>query len=605
MRRARIVTLLFTDLVGSSNILDELGDDAADELRRIHFSLLRETVSRFRGREVKSLGDGLMVVFPSALDAISCSIRMQQAVAAHNEEQPESELHVRIGLHAGEPITEENDYFGRSVVVAKRLCDRAEGGQILASELVRDIVGSRGGFAFQDLGPMELKGLAQPTRTSAIVWDPTTPVTEQEDDEDEWPAPPVRIVSRKSMWLAVAVALVAIAGMATAVAFLVKDDPQDDGSSTAGPTWTRTDDVDLRGDGAQRINHLVQLPNKLVAVGYEEVDGDQDAAVWTSSDGSEWTRAEESHLAKQGRQIMWGATTTESGIVVVGTDHSDGTARPAAWLSTDGDSWERAAVRSARSSSAVMKRVIESNDGLVAVGYEADGADWDAAVWTSGDGGATWGRVPHDESVFGGTGKQEMRSVATTGGTLVAVGATEGRAEDFEAAAWYSRDGATWEAVRHDKRTFGGTHYQAMTAVTADVERGFVAVGTDGRLDNQDAGAWTSEFGDLWSRAPLEEEELGGKRPQEMHAVTKAGDVFLAAGKDAIDGTADAALWSSSDGLHWMHLEGDETGLGGDGIQEMRSLLVFGDDLVVGVGWTGSDANSDAEVWTARLDSLI
>ena len=169
-----IVTLLFTDLVGSSEMLDRLGDDEADALRRTHFRLLREAVSGYGGEEVKNLGDGLMVAFPSAMDAISCAIAMQQAVTRHNEDHRDMPIVVRIGLHAGEPVQEDNDYFGRAVVIASRICDKAGGGQIIASELVENIVGGRGGFTFRDIGSLDLKGIASPVPAREIVWDQKT-----------------------------------------------------------------------------------------------------------------------------------------------------------------------------------------------------------------------------------------------------------------------------------------------------------------------------------------------------------------------------------------------------------------------------------------------
>ena len=131
------MTLLFTDLVGSTALLDELGDDEAERLRRVHFGLLRDVVTAHGGQEVKNLGDGLMVAFPSAVNAVSCAIGIQQAVHRHNARRGDDRLQVRVGLNVGEPIRDEGDYFGTPVVVAKRLCDTAEGGQILASGLVR------------------------------------------------------------------------------------------------------------------------------------------------------------------------------------------------------------------------------------------------------------------------------------------------------------------------------------------------------------------------------------------------------------------------------------------------------------------------------------
>ncbi len=168
---AGVVTFLFTDLVGSTELLDTLGDDAAETLRRTYFSLLRRAVSDADGDEVKNLGDGLMVVFSSPMNALRCATDIQQAIAVHNQEAPGARLVVRVGLHAGEPVRHEDDFFGTAVVIAKRLCDRAEGGQILASALVSELVGKRGGFRFIPLGPLALKGLAAPVATMVVGWE--------------------------------------------------------------------------------------------------------------------------------------------------------------------------------------------------------------------------------------------------------------------------------------------------------------------------------------------------------------------------------------------------------------------------------------------------
>jgi class 3 adenylate cyclase len=179
-RPSGMVALLFTDLVGSTELLDRLGDDAAEELRRAHFALLRRVVVETGGEEVKNLGDGLMVAFPSAIQAVECAVAMQRAVSEHH--RPDSaHLRVRIGLDAGEPFREDGDFFGTTVVVAKRLCDQAKGGQILASEVVATLIGSRGGFRFQPAGRLPLKGLAQPLAAVTIQWEPATaaPAAEQ------------------------------------------------------------------------------------------------------------------------------------------------------------------------------------------------------------------------------------------------------------------------------------------------------------------------------------------------------------------------------------------------------------------------------------------
>jgi class 3 adenylate cyclase len=168
---AGTVTLLFTDLVASTELIERVGDDEAAELRRAHFRLLRDVVAARGGREVKSLGDGLMVVFGSAVDAVGAAVAMQQAVLRHNRRHPDRQLGVRIGLHAGEPIRDEDDYFGIPVVIARRLCDQAEAGQILTSDLVHALVGSRGGHRFHAVGAVTLKGIVAPVAACELAWD--------------------------------------------------------------------------------------------------------------------------------------------------------------------------------------------------------------------------------------------------------------------------------------------------------------------------------------------------------------------------------------------------------------------------------------------------
>jgi len=165
-----VVAILFTDLVGSTEVLDRLGDDAAEDLRRTHFALLRQAVADADGTEVKSLGDGLMVTFASPVQAVACAVAMQQAIAEHNRTESDRPLEVRVGLHAGDPVRHEDDLHGTAVVVAKRLCDQAEGGQILASNLVAGLVGTRGGFRFRSVGRRKLKGLAEPMPTVTVEW---------------------------------------------------------------------------------------------------------------------------------------------------------------------------------------------------------------------------------------------------------------------------------------------------------------------------------------------------------------------------------------------------------------------------------------------------
>lgn len=168
------VTVLFTDIVSSTELMQRLGDDRYHELRRSHMDLLQSALPRFHGHEVKSEGDAIMAVFDSAVDATACAIAMQQRIHRHNEQHPEAErLHLRVGLAAGEPIRDpDGDYHGTCVVVASRLANDAGTNQILATQLVQDLVGSRGAFIFSPLEERNLKGITGPAQVCEVGWEP-------------------------------------------------------------------------------------------------------------------------------------------------------------------------------------------------------------------------------------------------------------------------------------------------------------------------------------------------------------------------------------------------------------------------------------------------
>ncbi|HET9729320.1 MAG TPA: adenylate/guanylate cyclase domain-containing protein, partial [Acidimicrobiia bacterium] len=166
---SRTCTILFTDVVGSTDLRARLGDDAFDERRREHDRLLADAVDRNGGELVKHGGDGIMAVFASSADALSCCVAAQHALTRENARY-DAPLMLRMGLSAGDVVEEGGDYHGTPVVEAARLCGAAKGGQIVAADVVRVLAGSRGSHDFVPLGPLELKGLPFPVAAWEVAY---------------------------------------------------------------------------------------------------------------------------------------------------------------------------------------------------------------------------------------------------------------------------------------------------------------------------------------------------------------------------------------------------------------------------------------------------
>jgi class 3 adenylate cyclase len=162
-------TILFTDMESSTTLRRNMGDAKVQELVRTHNQIVRDALKTSVGSEIKHTGDGIMASFSSATSALQCAIAIQRGVASHVEQQPDSPFGVYIGLNAGEPIAEEQDLFGTSVDLARRICDHAEPGQILASNVVRELSEGKG-FLFGDIGDVVPKGFEQPVRLYEVRW---------------------------------------------------------------------------------------------------------------------------------------------------------------------------------------------------------------------------------------------------------------------------------------------------------------------------------------------------------------------------------------------------------------------------------------------------
>ena len=157
-----LVTILFTDMEGSTALTQRLGDAKAQELLRSHNTIVREALKAQDGAEIKHTGDGIMASFPSASKALGCATAIQTAFAERNE-TAEEPIKVRIGLNAGEPVAEDEDLFGTTVQLAARVCAHAQPGTILASNVVRELSAGKG-FLFSDQGDVVLRGFEDPVR---------------------------------------------------------------------------------------------------------------------------------------------------------------------------------------------------------------------------------------------------------------------------------------------------------------------------------------------------------------------------------------------------------------------------------------------------------
>jgi class 3 adenylate cyclase len=161
--------ILFTDLEKHTEMMQRLGDERGRAVLREHEVITREALAAYGGSEVKTMGDSFMASFPSAIRALECAIALQKAFATRNETSREP-LKVRVGLSAGEPIAEEDDLFGSSVILAARIADQARGGEIVLANVVRELASGRG-FLFSDRGEVALRGFEDPVHLFELRWD--------------------------------------------------------------------------------------------------------------------------------------------------------------------------------------------------------------------------------------------------------------------------------------------------------------------------------------------------------------------------------------------------------------------------------------------------
>ncbi|MDP9237485.1 MAG: hypothetical protein M3P30_08840 [Chloroflexota bacterium] len=164
-------TVLFTDLVGHTEMMQRLGDERGREVLREHERITRDLLKQHGGAEVKTMGDGFMASFGSVTKAVDCAIALQRAFAAWNDGDgaKASSLEVRVGLNAGEPIEEDGDLFGSTVILASRIAAKAGAGEILIPEPLRHLLSGKS-YVYSDRGATMLKGFEDAVRLYEVRW---------------------------------------------------------------------------------------------------------------------------------------------------------------------------------------------------------------------------------------------------------------------------------------------------------------------------------------------------------------------------------------------------------------------------------------------------
>jgi class 3 adenylate cyclase len=168
-----MVTIVFTDIEGSTELMERLGEQRYLKALLTHNQIVRRCVEKCGGEVVKSQGDGYMLAFASASAALACTVELQRAFARYSERKPEEPLRLRIGVHTGNIFQSDEDLHGRAVVLAARITGQARGGEILVSAACRDYTERTGRWRYREERELQLKGIAARQRASSLEWAPT------------------------------------------------------------------------------------------------------------------------------------------------------------------------------------------------------------------------------------------------------------------------------------------------------------------------------------------------------------------------------------------------------------------------------------------------
>lgn len=160
--------IMFTDIVGSTETTARLGDKMAVELLKAHDGIVRRCLAQHGGTEVKHLGDGVMASFQDLVESVSSAVAIRDELETYNAKS-ENPIHVRIGIHAGEPIEESNDLFGSAVQLAARICQSADADTIVVSGDIKNAC-ANADMKFAPIGSKSLKGFSSPVQLFSPAW---------------------------------------------------------------------------------------------------------------------------------------------------------------------------------------------------------------------------------------------------------------------------------------------------------------------------------------------------------------------------------------------------------------------------------------------------
>ncbi|HSM02728.1 MAG TPA: hypothetical protein VK960_09875 [Acidimicrobiia bacterium] len=365
-------------------------------------------------------------------------------------------------------------------------------------------------------------------------------------------------------------------------------------------TWARSDDPHIVDASYQVINAVVHTSNGFVAGGFDSTGLDADAAVWVSPTGASWERVAAPVFGGPDAQSILGVALGGPGIIAVGFDASGVDTDAAVWASSDGTEWIRIADTAfVAEGDQEIRAVLATDNGFIAAGHDARGSEVDAAVWVSID-GIDWIRI--FDPALGGFGHQRISSLVMGPHGIVAGGTNYWPNQfglfNLDARIWTSPDGRSWEFVDDDV-TFGGNGWQYISAVTVG-PAGYVAAGTNilGTPGiHNDAAVWVSADGRTWELLTEDVFDLPGV--QRISALVEGPEGIVAVGYDSDeDGGRVPAVWISPDGRGWVRVQ-DPT-FEEPGHRWMNAVTTGGPGLIA-VGADGTSLVGDPAVWLYAL----